>query len=198
MTDQPLASNDSLRPARPEPKPVVHLEPSTESASVELEPLSLHPESPRYVPGNERAPRVDGDYGQGIPEKPLHVCPECDYILTGLTSRRCPECGTPFTLAKARQRAIELTPKGREDTQAIRAEQIMLYVGVGLLLLSTLGPIVWHGMGTTLGGFWLVSVNATIVVVACMMKGYFDLRWGSAILCAGLVTAGIAALVVLL
>lgn len=27
-------------------------------------------------------------------------CPNCDYNLTGLTERRCPECGTAFELAE--------------------------------------------------------------------------------------------------
>jgi fucose permease len=39
----------------------------------------------------ERADRLRGAAG-GI------VCPNCGYNLTGLTSTRCPECGTPFTL----------------------------------------------------------------------------------------------------
>ena len=33
------------------------------------------------------------------------ACPACGYILIGLTSRRCPECGRPFTEA-------ELVPEG--------------------------------------------------------------------------------------
>lgn len=30
-------------------------------------------------------------------------CMQCDYNLTGLTTRRCPECGTPFDVTELRR-----------------------------------------------------------------------------------------------
>jgi len=34
-------------------------------------------------------------------------CPQCDYLLRGLTRDTCPECGTKLNLSEIRQKPIE-------------------------------------------------------------------------------------------
>ena len=78
-----------------------------------------------YLAGiDNREPAVHGKDGAWagpaipeppIPESPLHLCPNCNYNLTGLTCHRCPECGQHFTLAEARLHAYKTTPDGPQE-----------------------------------------------------------------------------------
>ncbi len=72
--------------------------------SIELEVFDLGPD--------EAAPKHTVDHFQEmtpafepIPANPLHLCPNCNYNLTGLTSRICPECGETFDVLDARDHA---------------------------------------------------------------------------------------------
>ena len=103
---------------------------------IELEPLHLRdvPRYERYTPP-PHGPMVDTG---PVPQKPEHRCPTCDYILAGLTSRRCPECGEPFTILEARMRGIEMSEGMQEAMQGDRVDQIKRYVGLVLMIFSVL------------------------------------------------------------
>jgi hypothetical protein len=75
------------------------------------EPIELE----RLVPRVKRATPV--------PSSPAHLCPRCDYNLAGLTSRRCPECGSPFTLIAARSHAFDKTEAGQLRRREERREK---------------------------------------------------------------------------
>ena len=55
-------------------------------------------------------------FNGAIPDIGLH-CPHCDYSLTGLTVRYCPECGEPFVLS-------DLLPEVLEESVAARRWQL--------------------------------------------------------------------------
>ena len=96
-----------------------------------------------------------------IPAKPLPLCPHCNYNLTGLTSRICPECGRPFTVQEARAHGFKLSKEGRSagyrgggqgwwpaTSQALRE------TGRAMALLL--------GAGMTISGFFAPSLTARI------------------------------------
>lgn len=108
--------------------------------SIELE--SFTPvETPRYLPQGQD-PMLAGreDAPVSVPARPLHLCPACDYILTGLTSRRCPECGEPFTLGDARHWGFAKSPGMRRLYRAMSIDRAWGWVGVVLMALSFLVP----------------------------------------------------------
>ena len=75
-------------------------EPGSQQDKPADDPIRLKPLVPRL---KRAAP---------VPSWPAHLCPRCDYDLTGLTSRRCPECGAAFTLVAAREHAYEKSEAG--------------------------------------------------------------------------------------
>lgn len=166
---------------------------------VDLHPLDTRPEPHRYVPRPDRpAPGHGGDYGRPVPEEPLHLCPKCDYILTGLTSRRCPECGTPFTLLEARRHADRLSPAHKLDRRAVRWDQFSLYGGIALQVAGMTTPmIVFRGKSTMLD-FWIVCVAGGILIIASLYKVYLQRTWPEAMLLAGLASVTFAAVLVVI
>jgi hypothetical protein len=76
-----------------------------------------------------RVPTVHDD-GQPIPEEWHLRCPACEYELTGLTRRVCPECGRIFDPHAIWQ--------GEREKFAARSMQIPAYVLYGVLAFLVL------------------------------------------------------------
>lgn len=134
----------------------------------ELAPLAGEPNStgPRDIGKVEQASAA---YEAPIPAHPLHVCPTCDYNLTGLTSRRCPECGEPFTLIDARRTAIDKSFGWSTRLRMLpQWERARLLVGVALTVISILAVNVIHlGAGRSLvsfqGGLMVIALLPTLI-----------------------------------
>jgi len=147
---------------------------------VELERSSVV-DTPRHViHRSEAGVPCDGP----IPQHPLHLCPYCDYNLTGLTSRRCPECGEEFTLSEARRRAFDFSAAGRQLQRAFHWEKGILWAGYGLIAFALLWPCIWydrligklefHFGIRALFILWLVL---SMLCLTVLFKLYYDWRW---------------------
>lgn len=148
---------------------------------VELQPLNLKPLPDRHLP---------------IPEEdPPHRCLQCDYILTGLVSRRCPECGTPFKL-----RAPHRTPTiGGQDRTAILSDRIAFRGGILLLIAGTVAPMISLDGSDSFSvplRFLMVGCGMLILTVAFAYKSFFQRTWPEAMLLAGLSSVALATLLV--
>ena len=102
--------------------------------ALELEPLKVS-HTPRHVEQVNQglgtiAPEVP------VPAHPLHLCPNCDYNLTGLRSRRCPECGEPFALPDARLRGFETTEDMKGLIRSDRWAGGRKSIGIALMVIS--------------------------------------------------------------
>lgn len=84
--------------------------------------------------------RPDGDWRLPLPP----TCRRCAYILTGVPSRRCPECGTPINWREVRHRSARIWSVMNRLKHANHDATQGLYFGlVGwgvLLLFCTWGP----------------------------------------------------------
>ncbi len=197
--------------------------------SIELQPLNEAGESTTRTDRNEPAAEVDPPFelaplagGPGgtaprdigkveqastayeapVPSHPLHFCPNCDYNLTGLTSRRCPECGEQFTLTDARRTAIDKS-LGRFTRLRMlpQWERARFLVGVGLTVISILAVNFIH-LG---GGRSLVSFQGGLMVIALLptliWSGFLQdlMGWtpSDVALIVGVVMAGIGGLFIL-
>jgi hypothetical protein len=69
--------------------------------------------------------------GEPIPPSMDLSCPQCGYNLTGLTGRRCPECGTKFDVATA-QRANR---ESRYEHQFSGTGEAYAVVGIIIVVL---------------------------------------------------------------
>ena len=140
-----------------------------------------------------------------IPQRPLHLCPTCDYNLTGLISRRCPECGEPFTIPDARQRGFELSEGGRELRRWLRADRAILVLGVFLLVFGIICPCIYRDpLAGTLQfaptlrtwAIWLGLVPLSGVML--MVNVYCEQSWSHALLEIGVVATIVGIIAVLL
>ncbi len=147
---------------------------------VELESSSVV-DTPRHViHGSEAGVPCDGP----IPQHPPHICPYCDYNLTGLTSRRCPECGEEFTLSEARRRAFDFSTEGQKLRRAFRWETGLLWGGYGLIAFALIWPCLWYdrllGRPVFHLGFsamFMLSLTFSGLCLALLFKLYYDWRW---------------------
>lgn len=74
-----------------------------------------------------------------IAGEPLPLCPNCEYNLTSLTTRRCPECGDCFTIRDAIRAGHGETPRPAwADRAAWWVERIEAAAGL-LLVVGGLG-----------------------------------------------------------
>lgn len=162
---------------------------------VELEkPASV--DVPRYVMHD--APSAEGGPSPEypVPAAPLHLCPTCDYNLTGLTSRRCPECGEPFTLSDARIHALDQTPAMRRFHRLSRLDRVGGVVGLVLIVAALIVPHAvsggcasWPILRMTGRGLLVSSFVVPIVIVLWMANFYFEVRWSRMFFAAGLLSA---------
>lgn len=133
-----------------------------------------------------------------VPSRPLHLCPYCDYNLTGLTTYRCPECGEPFTISEARQRAMELSPDFRYLRWSARLGRFGGVFGFLLLVAAAVLPnaiaggcanypaITVTGAGLLSWGFLMV-----LILTACLVKSFIDASWSQLLLAVGLLAASV-------
>jgi hypothetical protein len=97
------------------------------------------------APGNPPAPKnprfrfstpLVHDDGTPIPPEWGLRCPQCDYDLTGLSERRCPECGRRFD-----PHAIWVANKHREVGAGFHTPAYVIY-GVVLVGLAICLPVI--------------------------------------------------------
>ncbi|MFH1417742.1 MAG: hypothetical protein ABII12_05575 [Planctomycetota bacterium] len=146
------------------------------------------------IPDALRAGAEPGTEGQAIPSKPQHVCPTCDYLLTGLTSRRCPECGECFTLSEARTRALQMTVDVQRLQRKARRGRWLLVLGIVMASFGILWP--WHSyrgtappsvLALTPRGYLMLIVTVPVSVIAFATKCWFGRKWWEVVFAAGLV-----------
>lgn len=178
-----MKPTDPLRPPRNPPIELQSLDEAGASSgrAGENETAAAHPDphfelAPLASEPSNAAPRSFGNVDQPVlaadmpvPAQPPHVCPHCDYNLTGLTSRRCPECGEPFTLIDARRSADEKS-LGRFTRLRMlpQWERARFLVGVGLTVISILVVNILHlGAGRSLvsfeGGLMVIALLPTLI-----------------------------------
>ncbi|MBN2562566.1 MAG: hypothetical protein JXQ75_16700 [Phycisphaerae bacterium] len=160
-------------------------------------------DTPRYVPrgtdGAWAGPQVPRP---PVPEKPLHLCPTCDYNLTGLTSRRCPECGEPFTLGDARHRAIEKSPGMRSFYRAEKLDRFGGVIGLVLLAVAVALPNFafsstspWVQIQSSYRSWIVVAFIMLLMLLALVGLSYLDATWSRMLLTMGVLAALVSVLI---
>ncbi len=133
-----------------------------------------------------------------IPPSPLHICPICDYNLTGLKRRRCPECGELFELHEARRAGSRSNPRMRSDRIAMGLSSASLVtglilffgsIGVGSLLMRD-APGYWS--------LWFVIAGALVATWVIMYRVFFGRHRPYTILLAGLLMATIVGMILII
>lgn len=157
-----------------------------------------------------------------IPAKPLPLCPRCDYNLTGLTSRVCPECGKPFTVQEARAHGFKQSKEGRSAgyrggergwrsalAQTVRecAAALALALGMAMTGLGFFAPIVTANIWPRTGGmlplgakiaFKVVIAMTVMIPVDAVIAGVGARRgygWTAILLVTGVLTVVISSLI---
>lgn len=167
---------------------------------IELEPV-VSETIQRHIPESKRVALAEAGLPEGspIPEKPLHVCPNCDYNLTGLASRRCPECGEEFSLHEARMRGVEMSKPIQRMLRRERIERMKVYVGTAAIVFSvwwqnvTPGSVSgWLGFQLSPRGTVMLALMPMLFVIIWGYKTVWDRSWSDAIFLAGGATGALA------
>lgn len=157
-----------------------------------------------------------------IPGKPLPLCPHCDYNVTGLTSRVCPECGKSFTVEGARARGFKLSKEGRSveyrrgarswrsaafETFREIGEAVALGLGAAMTFLGFFAPILTASIWPRTGGvlplgakiaFKIVIAMTVMIPVDAVIAGVGARRgygWIGILLVTGVLTVVVSALI---
>lgn len=126
-------------------------------------------------------------------------CPRCEYILTGLPERRCPECGEPFDpdalLEQAHNRSAEVISGRVEMIRRLQLREVILLQGAIALLLSLVldGGVLLTVYLVSLAAYW-AGVGLYIArqsTFSSRKLGLIRLAW-LAVWVIGMVTAGVA------
>ncbi len=167
---------------------------------IELQPV-VSETIKRHIPESDRAALAEAGLSEAspIPDRPAHVCPTCDYNLTGLTSRRCPECGAEFTLLEARMRGVEVSDSVRRMMRLVRIDQIKTYVGVACIVVSfwyqnvTPGSVSgWLGLQISPVGVLMLALMPMMFIIIWGYKHVWDRSWSDAIFLAGAASVALA------
>jgi len=136
-----------------------------------------------------------------VPSRPLHLCPYCDYNLTGLTTYRCPECGQPFTLSEGRQRALDMSPEMRTLHWSAWMDRYSGLFGFLLLVAAAVVPNTiaggcanWPVLTITGAGLLSWGFLLALILCACLVKSFLDTTWSRLLFGSGLLAAVVAAL----
>lgn len=109
-----------------------------------------------------------------IPRVPAHVCPHCRYHLTGLTTRRCPECGKLFTQREALAAGRGEKPAQEKARRQVPGGQaIVLWLCVLVTALSLYVPT-WAGWHSEdISAMDRLRFEVFFLVVASMIWWYW-------------------------
>lgn len=179
------------------------------SLPIELEPISSEPIPQRNIGQFPDARTETQGSTHAIPPRPLHLCPSCDYNLTGLTARRCPECGDPFTLQDARMRGFETSEPMKEFARRLTWGKTVLIISWTLIITAiycsnsiriTLSPfsvsvLTWTSL--TSAGFLMIILTISMLMIAMLIRAYFEIPSSYVLLAVG-VTLSIMALLIVL
>lgn len=141
-----------------------------------------------------------------VPARPLHLCPNCDYNLTGLIERRCPECGEPFDLADARFRGFERSEDGARVRRWEKLDWVKRGLGVAMIILGFWCPTIADAvfasgsnvLSTTAKTWLMMFMVAPGDVAFAMVALYLELGWTRTLLTLGVATMVAGLLVALL
>jgi hypothetical protein len=168
----------------------------TESDDPQEQRAKLRIELEPVVYGVSEVPPEPPPREEPIPERPLHLCPHCEYNLTGLTSRRCPECGKPFTLRQAKDRGLGILDEKEDDRLALRRGRRMLGLGIALVVFGFACP--WIAVRIGASGLnapasirlWFMYYFAAPVGCAlAFLCRYDDQGWPRTMMTVGIVMA---------
>lgn len=167
----------------------------------ELEPL-VAPNVSRHVESTPTGPgaRIDDT---PVPARPLHLCPCCDYNLTGLRSRRCPECGEPFALPDARRRGFETSDEMKTLIRSTRWADGRKGVGITLVVASfiavnwvrfnPIGGLSFYAKGFfSFRGIMFLSLILSCITLGAIIRAYLDLTWSTVLFVIGIFVATLA------
>ena len=171
-------------PGKDESKPAPPFD-GLRTPPIELEPLKIE--------GGDAPPDRDDeleDYARPrtVPSHPLHQCPTCDYILTGLTGRRCPECGEIFDLREARLAAIDRSLFGNGLLNSPWFEQVKVGFGVLMLFVGFSLPCMFIRTRGSLDSVIMAVMLPAILLLGTLYKATRDLTWAQAMILMGSVT----------
>ncbi len=141
--------------------------------------------------------------GPAIPEFPEHRCPTCDYNLTGLTARRCPECGRAFTMREACVAYRPSTMDKGAVAWEIAQQPLVKLAGV---VLVALGAFLVGSVGQSWGldklwCWWTVFFLAGLIPITALYKVHLDATWTRTIMsmaCVAILVGGLMQLAVFL
>lgn len=162
---------------------------------IELEP-AIEPTMPRYIVSSASERSKATDTGAAVPDSPLHLCPKCEYDLRGLLSRKCPECGTPFTLAGARRVGLQYLPETKTDLTVAQQEQTRQRIGLALFACALIVPFILSPTNWQL--FFSMIRIVIILMFATMYKIWSQQAWHKIIFVAGIIAATIEGLLALI
>jgi hypothetical protein len=163
-------------------------DPPIRKPGIELEPLGIKGGDVAPSRDNELEDYILAKQTSPIPSNPLHQCPNCDYLLTGLTSRRCPECGQSFELHDARMHAIDRSIFGSGFFNSPWFEQAKvafggLMIGVGFSL-----PCFFFAKRGSAHSVIMAVMLPAILALGTLYKASRDLTWAQALILMGSVT----------
>ena len=135
---------------------------------------SSNRQSPRSTHYRSDIPLVDDD-GSPIPEEWGICCPSCEYNLTGLTVRTCPECGRPF-------KPHEIWEAERRKAR-VTTWQTPAYVQYGMLGIPV--ALTWRYVWNHYPQILLPLLVLPMFELGCwfLRKSAAEYRWGVIVLC---------------
>ncbi|RIK67616.1 MAG: hypothetical protein DCC65_05640 [Planctomycetota bacterium] len=176
---------------------------------IELEPSTALPPPEKYVAAPQPGDDAAASHAYALPGRPLHLCPSCDYNLTGLTARRCPECGQPFTPHEARMRGFETSEPMKELARRLTWGKTVVITSWTLIVIAfycsnsfriTLSPfsvsvLTWTSLTST--GFFMLTLTISMLIIATIIRAFFEISWTYVLLTIGVTLSIIATLFIL-
>lgn len=180
-------------PTLPEPPPTPRPTPYDVATDSPARPEPL----PRFARASGGVPEDESLVQPGpVPEDPPHHCPACDYNLTGLYSRRCPECGRPFRLFETRRERWPPTPQMIQDRKVARRDFGRMILGLTMTFAAFLGLVLWEKNTRPVWVWSTVAVPVWILSLGAAFR--MNLKYNIAMALAGMITFVLGLLLLLL
>jgi hypothetical protein len=186
----PAHDNGSGEPIKLEPiddSPPSVVKKEDDSWEPQSNPLTLAPETPVH-----EDPVLAEIEKFRVPNSTSYRCAHCDYILAGLTSRRCPECGEPFTIDEALLHGRESPPDMAILFAAVRRDTFKFYAGVFMLFAGFMAPNIRGGASFKTGplsfrGLIMLIFMIPVLAFTTYFRQSGDVKWCDMIFIAGLI-----------